>query len=115
MMSKPILACLGVAAYCAVASAVAPPREQPRATPHKGPRYGAPHHKPTQTSAYTTGATVGVERRDGSGAYIGTDTSTPRPTYSLGASTGGNVSLTGGVSSDGKANNGVKAGVTIKY
>jgi len=56
-----------------------------------------------------------VQRPDGSGTYIGTDTTTPRPTYSLGASTGGNVSLTGGVLSDGKNNNGVKAGVTIKY
>ena len=115
MMSKPILACLGVAAYCAVASAVAAPVKLPVDSDDKGTVYVAPNVNPTETSAYTTGATVGVERRDGSGAYIGTDTSTPRPTYSLGASTGGNVSLTGGVSSDGKANNGVKAGVTIKY
>ena len=33
----------------------------------------------------------------------------------LGGSTGGNVSFSGGVQTDGKNNNGVKAGVTIRY
>jgi hypothetical protein len=115
MMSKLILAGVGVAACCAAALAVAEPVKLPVDNDDKGTVYVAPNVNPTETSAYTSGATVGVERRDGSGAYVGTDTSTPRPTYSLGASTGGNVSLTGGVSSDGKTNNGVKAGVTIKY
>ena len=115
MKSKPILAGLAVAVCCAAGLAVAEPVKLPVDNDDKGTVYVAPNVNPTETSAYTTGATVGVERRDGSGAYVGADTSTPRPTYSLGASTGGNVSLTGGVSSDGKANNGVKAGVTIKY
>lgn len=56
-----------------------------------------------------------MQRPDGSGTYIGTDTSMPRPVYSLGGSTGGSLSFNGGVTSDGKSNNGVKAGVTIKY
>jgi hypothetical protein len=112
-MSKSILVCASVAAWCALASAE--PVKIPVDSGEKGTVYVAPNVNSTETSAYTKGATVGVERPDGSGTYIGTDTSMPKPVYSLGASTGGNVSLTGGVSSDGKANNGVKAGVTIKY
>lgn len=114
-MSKLILACLGAAVWSAAAAAMAEPVKVPIDSDEKGTIYVAPNVNPTETSAYTKGATVGVQRPDGSGTYIGTDTSTPRPTYSLGASTGGNVSLTGGVLTDGKANNGVKAGVTIKY
>ncbi|RQO52390.1 hypothetical protein DBV14_16135 [Variovorax sp. KBW07] len=114
-MSKLILACVSVAAWYAMATATAEPVKVPVDSGEKGTVYVAPNVNSTENSAYTTGATVGVERPDGSGAYMGTDTSRPRPTYSLGASTGGNVSLNGGVQSDGKTNNGVKAGVTIKY
>ncbi|MGJ7527345.1 hypothetical protein [Variovorax sp. GB1P17] len=114
-MSKLILACLSAAALCAATAAIAEPVKVPIDSDEKGSVYVAPNVTSTEDSAYTKGGTVGVQRPDGSGAYVGTDTSTPRPTYSLGASTGGNVSLTGGVSSDGKTNNGVKAGVTIKY
>ena len=56
-----------------------------------------------------------MERPDGSGVNGGVDTAGPRPTYSVGGSTGGKVSITGGAHSDGKNNTGVKAGVTIKY
>ncbi|CAN7409016.1 MULTISPECIES: hypothetical protein [Variovorax] len=116
-MSKSIFAWASAAACCcAIATAaMAEPVKLPLDSDDKGTVYVAPNINSTETSAYTKGATVGVQRPDGSGSYIGTDTSTPRPTYSLGASTGGNVSLTGGVLTDGKANNGVKAGVTIKY
>ena len=112
-MSKLILVCLSAAAWCAAATAE--PVKVPIDSDDKGTVYVAPNVNSTETSAYTRGATVGVQRPDGSGTYIGTDTSMPRPTYSLGASTGGNMSFNGGVSSDGKTNNGVKAGVTIKY
>jgi hypothetical protein len=113
-MSKLIIAsCLSAAAWCA--SAGAEPVKVPVESDDKGTVYVAPNVTSTETSAYTKGATVGVQRPDGSGTYIGTDTSTPRPSYSLGASTGGNMSFSGGVQSDGKANNGVKAGVTVKY
>lgn len=114
-MSKLILACFGAAVWSTAAAAMAEPVKVPVDSDEKGTIYVAPNVNSTETSAYTKGATVGVQRPDGSGTYIGTDTTTPRPTYSLGASTGGNVSLTGGVLSDGKNNNGVKAGVTIKY
>jgi hypothetical protein len=114
-MSRLIFASVSVAAWFVALAAVAEPVRVPVDSDEKGTIYVAPNVSPTETSAYTKGATIGVERPDGSGTYIGTDTSTPRPTYSLGASTGGNVSLTGGVLSDGKNNNGVKAGVTIKY
>ncbi|RZI95451.1 MAG: hypothetical protein EOP78_06570 [Variovorax sp.] len=70
---------------------------------------------PTETSATTTGATVGVERKDGSGVKAGMEKSGERPTYSVGGSTGGNTSFSADVKSDGKANTGVKAGITIKY
>jgi hypothetical protein len=121
-MSKLILACPRAAAFfggCAVfavyTAAIAEPVKVPVDSDDKGTVYIAPNVNSTETSAYTKGATVGVERPDGSGTYIGTDTSMPRPVYSLGASTGGSLSFNGGVTSDGKANNGVKAGVTIKY
>jgi hypothetical protein len=97
------------------ASTQAEPVKVPVDSDEKGSVYVAPNVNPTETSATVKGGTVGVLRPDGSGTYIGTDTSMPRPTYSLGGSTGGNLSLSGGLSSDGKNNNGVKAGVTIKY
>lgn len=81
----------------------------------KGSVYVAPKLSPTETSMHTEGAVVGVERKDGSGLYGGMDTSSSRPSYSVGGSTGGTVSLTGGVESDGKEKHGVKAGVKIKY
>lgn len=59
--------------------------------------------------------TVGVQKPDGQAVYGGVDTSTALPTYSAGAATGGDVSFSAGASSDGKKNNGVKAGLTIKY
>lgn len=114
-MSKLILVCMSAAAWCATTTAIAEPVRVPVESGEKGTVYVAPNVNSTENSAYTKGATFGVERPDGSGTYIGTDTSMPRPTYSLGASTGGNLSLTGGVSSDGKNNNGVKAGIKIRY
>jgi hypothetical protein len=113
-MSKLIIACLSATAWCAGAGAE-PVKVPVGSDDNKGTVYVAPNVTSTETSAYTKGATVGVQRPDGSGTYIGTDTSMPRPSYSLGASTGGNMSFSGGVQSDGKSNNGVKAGVTIKY
>lgn len=81
----------------------------------KGSVYVAPKLAPTETSMHTEGAVVGVERKDGSGLYGGMDTSSTRPSYSMGGSTGGAVSLTGGVESDGRERHGVKAGVRIRY
>lgn len=93
----------------------AQPVKLPLDSDDKGTVYVAPNVAPTEKSIDATGGTVGVQRPDGSGVYGGVDTATPRPTYSLGASTPGSVSYSAGVQSDGKANNGVKAGVTIKY
>lgn len=82
----------------------------------KGAVYVEPNVQSTETSAETKGATVGVQRPDGSGAYGGVDTSGTKPAYSVGASTGGNVSFSAGTTTDGKKEStGVKAGVTIKY
>lgn len=81
----------------------------------KGTVYVAPNVNSTEDSATTTGATVGVQRPDGSGLNAGIDKAGERPTYSVGASTGGNTSFSAGAHSDGKANTGVKAGITIKY
>ena len=81
----------------------------------KGSIYIAPIVTPTESTAQTNGAKVGVENKDGSGTAIGIDTSTQRPVYSIEKKTGGDVSVDTGLTSDGKANNGVKAGVTIKY
>ena len=77
--------------------------------------YVNPNLSSTENAVVTKGATVGVERPDGSGMYGGVDTSKERSTYSLGASTGGKRSYSAGAFSDGKNNAGVKAGVTIKY
>jgi hypothetical protein len=107
------LGLLALAACCA--GALAQSIKLPVQSDDQGTVYVAPNVAPTETSAHTQGATIGVQRPDGSGAYTGVDTSTPRPTYSVGASTGGNVSFSAGVNSDGKSNKGATAGVTIKY
>ncbi|MGJ7542139.1 hypothetical protein [Variovorax sp. LT1R16] len=78
--------------------------------------YVAPHVVSTESTVVTNGATVGVQKPDGSTAYGGMNTAGDRPTYSVGASTGGDVSFSAGVQSDGrKESAAVKAGVTIKY
>lgn len=87
----------------------------PLKTDDGGSLYVAPKVTPTEKAADTNGATVGVQKADGSGRYLGVDTSGTRPTYSLGGSTAGDLSYSAGVFSDGKENKGVKAGVTIKY
>lgn len=81
----------------------------------KGTLYVAPNVVPNETSAGTQGATVGMQRPDGSSLYGGMDTSSTRPSYSVGAKTGGDVSFSAGAESDGKDKKAVKAGVTIKY
>ena len=81
----------------------------------KGSVYIAPKVSPTETSVEAHGAAVGVQRKDGSSLYGGMDTSSTRPTDSVGGSTGGNVSFSAGAESDGKDKHGVKAGVQIKY
>ncbi|WP_341888540.1 hypothetical protein [Variovorax sp. YR752] len=114
-MNRVILAFLGVAACAAAVVAIAEPVKVPIDSDEKGTAYITPNVDSTETSARTNGATVGVQRPDGSALEAGTDTSGKRPTYSVGAKTGGDVSFSGGAHSDGKANTGVKAGVTIKY
>jgi hypothetical protein len=82
----------------------------------KGIVYVAPDVVSTQNTVVTQGATVGVQRPDGSTTYGGMNVAGERPMYSVGASTGGDVSFSAGVQSDGrKESAGVKAGVTIKY
>jgi hypothetical protein len=112
-MSKSIFTFLSLAACCA--GAPAQPLKLPVESSDEGSIYVAPNVSPTETSARANGATIGTQRLDGSGAYGGIDTSGSRPTYSLGASTGGNTSFSAGAHSDGKSNAGIKAGVTIKY
>ncbi|VWX59307.1 conserved exported hypothetical protein [Burkholderiales bacterium 8X] len=77
--------------------------------------YVNPNATSTENSIETKGATLGVQNKDGSGMYGGMDTSGRRPTYSLGASSGGDVSFSAGAESDGKDKKGLKAGITIKY
>lgn len=77
--------------------------------------YIQPRLSPTEDSMHSHGATLGVQNKDGRGAYIGTDTSTERPKYSVGGESGGDLSFSAGVESDGKENHGVKAGVKIRY
>jgi len=77
--------------------------------------YIQPRLSPTQDSMRSHGATVGMQRPDGRGAYIGTDTSTERPRYSAGGESGGALSFSGGVESDGKDHHGIKAGIRIRY
>ncbi len=91
------------------------PVKVPLKSNDNGSIYVQPNVSSTEDSVNTKGAVMGVQRKDGSGAYAGVDTGTPKPTYSLGASTGGNTSFSAGVQSDGKENSGVKAGLTIKY
>ena len=112
-MRKSIVSLFALAACCAAALAQSP--KLPINSDDQGTAYVNPNLSSTEKSLETRGATVGVERRDGSGAYGGVDTSGARPTYLLGGSTGGNTSFSAGASSDGKSNTGVKAGVTIKY
>lgn len=82
----------------------------------KGIIYVAPDVAPTGSTVVTNGATVGVQRPDGSSTYGGMNTAGERPKYSVGASTGGDTSFSAGVESDGrKESAGVKAGVKIKF
>ncbi len=110
------LACaaIGLTVWCGVAMATDPVKV-PLESNDNGSIYVQPNVSSTEESVNTRGAIMGMQRKDGSGAYAGVDTGTPKPTYSLGASTGGNTSFSAGVQSDGKENNGVKAGVMIKY
>jgi hypothetical protein len=112
-MNSPIVTALALIACCA--NAFAEPVKLPVESDDKGSVYVAPNVQSTERSAETNGMTVGVEKKDGAGAYGGVDTSGSRPSYSLGASTGGKTSFSAGATSDGKNNAGVKAGVTIKY
>lgn len=112
-MNKPLLSSLALAAAWTAALAQAP--KVPIESNDDGAIYVSPNLSPTEKSATANGATLGVQNKDGSGAYGGVDTSGARPSYSLGASTGGNVSFSAGAHSDGKDNKGVKAGVTIRY
>ena len=97
------------------ANALAEPIKLPVDSDDKGTVYVAPNVNSTEKSAETKGATIGVEKPDGAATYGGVDTSGERPTYSLGASTGGKTSFSAEATSDGKNNAGVKAGVKIKY
>lgn len=115
-MRKSILAMsalLGTACCTAALSQEAP--KVPIQTDDNGSVYVAPNVTSTETSMEAKGATVGVQKVDGSGIYTGVDTSNPRPTYSVGGSTGGNTSFSAGATSDGKDSQGLKAGITIKY
>lgn len=106
----------GLAALAVCCTGIfAQPVKVPVDSDGKGIVYVTPNVSSTEKSVSTEGATVGVERPDGSGAYGGVDTTGAKPTYSAGASTGGNVSFSAGAFSDGKSNTGAKAGVTIKY
>ena len=113
-MRKQMLILLGLAGF-AGATAFAETPKVPLKSDEQGTVYVNPNVTSAESSVATQGATVGVQRPDGSGSYGGVDTSGERPTYSLGGSTGGNVSFSAGATSDGKDNKGVKAGVTIKY
>lgn len=104
---------LGLYATCAAVLAQAP--KIPFKSDEQGSLYVSPNVISNDVATETKGATVGVERKDGSSTYGGVDTTGPRPMYSVGGATGGSVSYSAGVQSDGKDNKGVKAGVTIKY
>ena len=112
-MNKPLLTSLALGACCAAALAQTP--KIPLESNDEGSIYVSPNLSPTEKAATANGATVGLQRKDGSGLYGGMDTSGTRPNYSLGASTGGDVSFSAGAHTDGKDNKGVKAGVTIRY
>lgn len=77
--------------------------------------YLQPRLSPTEDSMHSHGATVGVQNKDGRGAYVGTDTSAEHPKYSVGAESGGDLSFSAGVESNGKDDHGVKAGIKIRY
>jgi hypothetical protein len=109
------LVTLLVIAACS-AGAFAQTPKVPLTSDEQGSVYVEPNASSTETSIETRGATVGVQRKDGSATYTGVDTSGTQPAYSVGGSTGGDVSFSAGAKSDGsKANTGVKAGITIKY
>lgn len=112
-MRTSIVAVLGLAACCAAAFAQTP--KVPLKSDDNGTVYVEPNVSSTERSMESNGATVGVERPDGSSKHIGVDTAGSRPTYSLGGSTAGDLSYSAGVFSDGKEKKGVKAGVTLKY
>lgn len=104
---------IGLCATCVAALAQAP--KIPFKSDEQGSLYVSPNVISNDVATETKGATVGVERKDGSSTYGGVDTAGPRPMYSVGGATGGSVSYSADVQSDGKDNKGVKAGVTIKY
>ena len=98
------------------AGAAAQTPKVPLTSDDQGSVYVEPNSSSTDTSIETKGATIGVQRKDGSSTYTGVDTSGTLPAYSVGGSTGGDLSFSAGAKSDGsKANTGVKAGITIKY
>jgi hypothetical protein len=71
---------------------------------------------PTGSTVVANGATVGMQRPDGSTTCGCMNTAGDRPAYPVGASTGGDTSFSAGVSSDGRMESaGVKAGVKIKF
>ena len=104
---------LGLAAGAFAVHAQTP--KIPLKSDEQGSVYVSPNVISKDATTETKGATLGVERKDGSSTYGGVDTAGTRPTYSVGGATGGSVSYSAGVQSDGKDNKGVKAGVTIKY
>ena len=112
-MNKPFLTSLALAACCAAALAQTP--KVPIESNDEGSIYVSPNLSPNEKSATANGGTLGLQRKDGSGFYGGMDTSGTRPNYSLGASTGGDVSFSAGANTDGKDNRGIKAGVTIRW
>ncbi|WP_241660703.1 hypothetical protein [Variovorax guangxiensis] len=113
MKTSRILA-MGLAAC--IFGAAAEELKLPIDSDEKGIVYVAPDVVSNQNTVVTQGATVGIQRPDGSTTYGGMNVAGERPTYSIGASTGGDVSFSAGVQSDGrKESAGVKAGVTIKY
>jgi hypothetical protein len=112
-MIKPLLTSFALAACCSTSFAQTP--KLPLESNDEGSIYVSPNLSPTEKAATANGGTLGLQRKDGSGVYGGMDTSGRRPNYSLGASTGGDVSFTAGAHTDGKDNKGVKAGVTIRY
>ena len=78
--------------------------------------YVQPNTESTEKSVQTHGGSLGVKGSEGGGAHAGMDTSGQQPIYSIGASTGGDVSFTTDLESDTKKKNAkVKAGVTIRY
>ena len=64
--------------------------------------YVAPDVAPTGSTVVTNGATVCFQGPYGSTTYGGINTAGDRPTYSVGASTGGDTSFSAGVSSEGR-------------